>query len=180
MFRVILVDDRKRSCRSVRTEHQRARRIEHCAVRALTDRHAGDAMAIGAVRHNHLLVLADRKQAMVRVVERQSGRLLTGFQRPGGDDFQRLFIYDGKLGLVLDIHVHPAMPVADGEFGFATERNRSDRLERLCVDHAGILAAPIERVQTMLVRVVQDDVGILPVDLRLSDRPERLQVEYRH
>jgi len=148
MFRIILVDDRERPCRPVRAEHQSARRIEHGAVRALPDRHAGDAVAVAAVRDDHLFVLADRKQAMVRVVERQTGRLLAGFQRPGGNHLESAFVDHCEFGLVFDVHVHPATPVADLEKRLvATEKllkdlsAKSTRSARLTILLGGLLLA---------------------------------------
>src|SRR6267378_3560157 len=65
-----------------------------------------------------------------------------------------------ELGCVFDVDVDGAFAVGDGEFGFATKRERADDGAVGDIDGGSVIAAAVEGEDTLGARVVDDGIRI--------------------
>jgi len=81
---------------------------------------------------------------MPRGIDRHSRRRFAAGERPFGNNTPGLCIELGDGIFGLDVYIHIAFAIDGGELRFAGELDGRDNFLRLCIDHAGVVAAAVE------------------------------------
>ncbi len=121
------------------------------------------------VRNRHHLVVADRKQPVIRDVDRQPGWLFTAREWPNRQDRELLGIDHRKAALVLEVHEHMPCPVGRCELRFGVQRDGAQDGMGFGIDGRRVAASAVERENTVRSGLVKNGIGIGTRDLDLRD-----------
>ena len=123
-------------------------RVESAGVDAGADGGGGDDLARFGVYDGHDLVAAAGEESLVHAIDRQTGWIFTGSQRPVRIDGERLWIEDDDLALVFDVDVDTTA-IDDTGLGLTAEVDGANDVSVGRIDHRGVGGPAVEGEQAL-------------------------------